>query len=60
MLNDPKDSLGLAKRQCVVNGRGKVKQYGRRGKDTDAENLARISLPRRIDNEKRRPDQYGE
>ena len=59
MLDDSEEVLGPARRQCMVDGRGEVKQYGSRGKHAASDDFSRTPMPRRIHDEKRGSDQHG-
>src|SRR5690242_9026591 len=52
MLKDPKQALDLACGQRVVDGRSKVKKYGRRGEESHTNNKPNVSTLRRSRDEK--------
>jgi hypothetical protein len=57
MLKDPKHALGLTYRQRMIEGRSKVKKYGRRGEEARANDKPDVSMPRRLRDEKRSSDE---
>jgi hypothetical protein len=57
MLKDPKHLLGVARGQRMVDGRCKVKKYGRCGEESHTNNKPIVSMPCRLRDEKGSSDE---
>ncbi len=60
MLNNPKNTLGLARGERVVERRCKVKKYHGRAEDARADNESSVTVLCCMDDEKRRSGECGD